>query len=185
MVRGSGSSLTYEDEIKPDTTSKPWVKFGLSEEEWRVLQAPFLGQWFVTNVPFRYGMVGYREREHHPEHDEIVADLARGLELGFLRFLDFLDFQKVESQNRELTIQNALERVRSKASTMQASDELGEVTSVLFEQFRGLGHDVVNASIVLRDETTGAGSTTCSAGWSARRRSSATRWTGPRGVSFN
>ena len=36
---------------------------------------------------------------------------------------------RVRWQNRELTIQNALERVRSQASAMQASDELSEVTS--------------------------------------------------------
>jgi hypothetical protein len=84
------------------------------------------GHWFVTNVPFRYGMIGYREREHHTEHDQIIADLARGLELGFLRFLDF---QKVESQNRELTIQNALERLRARALGMQKAKICSELSA--------------------------------------------------------
>ena len=110
------------------------------------------GPWSITNVPFRDGMIGYREREHHPEHDEIVAELARGLELGFLRFLDF---RQVEQQNRELTIQNALERVRMRALGMQASDELGEVTSALFAQFRGLGHELHSAAILVQDEAAG------------------------------
>ena len=63
--------------------------------------------------------------------------------------------KKVEAQDRELTIQNALERVRSKASAMQASDELSEVTSVLLEQFRGLGHELVTAAILVQDEASG------------------------------
>ncbi len=108
----------------------------------------FSGNWSVTNVPFRFGMIGYRERQHHPEHDDIVAELARGLELGFLRFLDF---QKVEEQNRELTLQNALERVRAKALGMQQSDDIGEVTGQLFHEFNELGIPVRRSGIWLID----------------------------------
>jgi signal transduction histidine kinase len=111
------------------------------------------GHWSVTNVPFRFGVIGYRERVHCPEHDDIVAELAQGLELGFLRFLDF---QKVEQQNRELTVQNALEQVRMRALGMQRSDELGEVTSVLFAQFRGLGHELLSAAILVEDKAAGS-----------------------------
>ena len=148
VVWGSGAPRTFEHEIGPDFDTS-LVPLGLSEEEERVWLSPVQGHWFVTNVPFRFGMIGYREREHHPEHDEIVAELAHGLELGFLRFLDF---RKVEAQNRELTIQNALERVRARALGMQQSAELSEVNSVLFEQFRGLGHDLVHAGIIVTDE---------------------------------
>jgi signal transduction histidine kinase len=106
------------------------------------------GDWAVSQVPFRFGVIMYRQREHHAEDDTIVAELAQGLELGFVRFLDF---HKIEDQNRELTIQNALERVRSQALGMQSSDELRDVTSVLFEQFRGLGHEVHSSFIYVQD----------------------------------
>jgi hypothetical protein len=83
------------------------------------------GDWAITNVPFRFGLIGYREREHHAEHDEIVADLAGGLELGYRRFLDF---QKVESQNRALVVEQALERVRTQVGG-DAADQRQSVRS--------------------------------------------------------
>ena len=59
----------------------------------------FPGVWIVTNVPFRFGFIGFRERSHSEEHIELVKELARALELGYLRFLDF---QHLEEQNREI-----------------------------------------------------------------------------------
>jgi signal transduction histidine kinase len=90
----SGATRTFEDEFR----TEPWGRqaVGLSREDEKTYHKLFQGHWFVTNVPFRFGMIGYRELEHHPEHDEIVAELARGLELGFLRFLDF---QQLEQAN--------------------------------------------------------------------------------------
>ena len=124
---------------------------GVPEEEAsELISRTWLGDWAVSSLPFRFGVIGYRQREHHSEHDQIVAELAQGLDLGFLRFLDF---QKIEDQNRELTIQNALERVRARALGMQASSELGDVNTMLIEEFRGLGHeDVFNTVIHVQEE---------------------------------
>ena len=149
MVWGSGAPRTFEHEIGPDFDTRQLQKLGLSEEEERVWLSPVQGHWFVTNVPFRFGMIGYREREHHPEHDEIVAELAHGLDLGFLRFLDF---QKVEEQDRELTIQNALEKVRSRALGMQESKELDEVSVALFEALEDVGIERKVAALSIMDE---------------------------------
>lgn len=147
-----GETRTRKEEIGediPDYFLAGGRALGLSEEELPVYLKLVHGHWFVTNVPFRYGMIGYREREHHTEHDQIIADLARGLELGFLRFLDF---QKVESQNRELTIQNALERLRARALGMQKSEDLLGVVSLLSEEYRGLGIDVFASTILVPHE---------------------------------
>ena len=59
----------------------------------------FLGDWQITNVPFDYGVLTFREREHDPEHTTVVQELATALNLGFVRFLDF---QRVEAQNEAL-----------------------------------------------------------------------------------
>lgn len=46
---------------------------------------------------------------------------------------------ELERKNRELAIESALERVRSRTMAMQKSTELNEVAAVLFEQIRLLG----------------------------------------------
>jgi signal transduction histidine kinase len=150
----SGQVTTVERTFDRENLLRDWktrVLTGTPENLERVASAVD-GTWQDTHVPFAYGTISYHEREPVDENIDTVRALAEGLQLGYLRFLDF---QQVEEQNRELTIQNALERVRSKASGMQTSDELSEVTTVLFEQFRGLGHDLIHAAIVVEDEASG------------------------------
>ena len=45
----------------------------------------------------------------------------------------------VEALQRQLSIEQALERVRARSMEMQTSDELSDVLSVLFQQFDLLG----------------------------------------------
>ena len=119
--------------------------FGMSATDAQELVGQiWRGDWVVTNVPFRFGVIGYREREHLPDHDNIVAELARGLELGFLRFLDF---QRIEGQNRELTIQNSLERVRARVLSMQASEDLSGVVWDLLDESKVIGYPVCTVQI--------------------------------------
>ena len=115
----------------------------------RSFEQIFIGRWQVTNVPFEHGYIGIRERTYSKDHVEIVQDLAEALSLGYLRFLDF---QKVEEQNRELTIQNALERVRARALGMQTSDDLATVSTTLFDEVKGLGIPAAVSSIGVFDE---------------------------------
>ncbi|MCA1801264.1 MAG: nuclear transport factor 2 family protein, partial [Rhodothermaceae bacterium] len=46
---------------------------------------------------------------------------------------------ELESKNRELEVETALERVRASTMAMQDSDELAEVSSLLFQQLKELG----------------------------------------------
>ena len=46
---------------------------------------------------------------------------------------------ELEEKNRELKIESALERVRTRTMAMQKSDELTDVASLLFKQVSGLG----------------------------------------------
>ncbi|MDQ3683032.1 MAG: hypothetical protein M3352_08180, partial [Bacteroidota bacterium] len=55
----------------------------------------------------------------------------------------------VETQNKELAIEAALERVRAKTMAMQKSDELNQVVSVVFEQLLQLGFPSDGCAIVL------------------------------------
>ena len=48
---------------------------------------------------------------------------------------------ELENMNRELEVEAALERVRSRTMAMQSSDELTEAATEMFSQIKGLGLD--------------------------------------------
>jgi len=54
---------------------------------------------------------------------------------------------ELNEKNRELEIEAALERIRTKSLTMYKTDDLGVVVSVLFEQMQGLSVDMDFASV--------------------------------------
>jgi len=54
---------------------------------------------------------------------------------------------ELETKNRELEIESALERVRSASMAMQSSEELASVARTVFEQLRVLGVDVYRSWI--------------------------------------
>jgi serine phosphatase RsbU (regulator of sigma subunit) len=64
----------------------------------------------------------------------------------------FLDLKKSEAQAREAKIEAALERVRSLALGMRNSEEVGNVTDLLFTELTKLSVDVIGCSIVVIDQ---------------------------------
>ena len=63
----------------------------------------------------------------------------------------FLELQEKEERNRELEIENALERVRAQALGMQESGDLNSVTAVLHEQIISLGIQTIVTGIDVVD----------------------------------
>jgi len=53
----------------------------------------------ITGVPFTYGLVFIRSHRLSEEHIAIVQEFTEAISLGYLRFLDF---QRLEQQNREI-----------------------------------------------------------------------------------
>ena len=75
--------------------------------------------------------------ENPPKKDlEILVQFAGAFDLAHQRFLDL---QKAEKQAREVQIELALEKVRSRTMAMQRSDELQETSFLLDQQVRALG----------------------------------------------
>ncbi|MGJ8714269.1 MAG: ATP-binding protein [Maribacter stanieri] len=87
-------------------------------------------------VYFKYGYLLFITREHVPDAHDIFKRFAKVFEQTYTRFLDL---QKAEAQIREVQIENALERVRSRTMAMQRSDELPEAANDLFLQVQALG----------------------------------------------
>ena len=67
---------------------------------------------------------------------ELLKQFASAFDLAHRRFLDL---KKAEKQAREVQIELALEKVRSRTMAMQHSDELAEASFLLDAQIRGLG----------------------------------------------
>ena len=59
---------------------------------------------------------------------------------------------ELEQKNRELEIEAALEKVRSRTMAMRKSDELAEVVHLLFQQFKKLGENPDQATIGIINE---------------------------------
>tara|TARA_Y100001960_G_scaffold325618_1_gene408300 strand:+ start:565 stop:1314 length:750 start_codon:yes stop_codon:yes gene_type:complete len=64
---------------------------------------------------------------------------------------------ELEAAHNELALQSALERVRSRAQSMRGSDELGEVASLVFHEFKQLGIELWRSGFWVFDTETDTG----------------------------
>jgi serine phosphatase RsbU (regulator of sigma subunit) len=117
---------------------------------------PFIGEFIITNVPFKYGVIGFRVREHNDEYVTIVQELAEALSLGYLRFLDFQQLEEqaesLEEQNRYLMEEQSLEHVRAEVAAMRRSEDLGKVVKGVEDALAGLNVPCDGVSILIFDE---------------------------------
>jgi len=85
--------------------------------------------------------------ENPPKEDlDILIRFAGAFDIAHRRFLDL---QKSEAQSREVEIELALEKVRSRSMGMQKSEELKEVIKVVYEQFVHLNINVEHTGFIM------------------------------------
>src|SRR5258705_1771942 len=85
----------------------------------------------------KFGYIGFHHcRKATEEEKNILIRFANEFERLYQRFLDL---QKAEAQTRESQIELGLERVRARTMAMQRSEELAEVSMILFQQIEQLG----------------------------------------------
>ncbi|HNP99597.1 MAG TPA: hypothetical protein PKK99_11110, partial [Bacteroidia bacterium] len=77
---------------------------------------------------------------------DIIQRFGRVFQQSYTRYLDV---QKAEAQAREAKIEASLERVRSRSTGMQKSDELRDVIQVIYEQLVHLGIDIFGAGFTM------------------------------------
>ncbi|MDX1332440.1 MAG: nuclear transport factor 2 family protein, partial [Robiginitalea sp.] len=99
------------------------------------------GAWLVTHV-------------HGSTPDSNIAEDEAFPEQGLRKKNEALE-AKIRQRTRELEIEAALERVRSRTMGMQQSDELPEVIAVLFEQLVTVGIDSWMCVLALKNSQTG------------------------------
>ncbi len=101
----------------------------------------------VIRVPFSQGSVavGHMDRWTYTGRDvELAAAFAEALSLGFTRYLDF---QRLERQNRELQIERAVGKVQSAVQAMKSSSDLVRVILLLGTELENLGLSFMSCSI--------------------------------------
>ena len=108
---------------------------------------------YYYDAMIKFGSFGIlTNRPINQEEQDIQSRFAVEFERAYKRFLDL---QKAEAQARESQIQLALERVRARTMAMQKSDELPETAAILFEQFKGLGQELMQMTIGIVNEADG------------------------------
>jgi len=137
---------TYEEEIKDARIKKLSEKLGLERP---LPLASNTGKLFFFNVPFQYGVIGFHEFTHRPERIAAVQALAKGLDLGFVRFLDF---QQLEAQAAQDRRGRSVERVRAEAMAMRQSDDIHNVVAVIHQELLKLTDADCSSSIIFVDE---------------------------------
>jgi signal transduction histidine kinase/DNA-binding response OmpR family regulator len=125
------------------------AKQGLSKREIdrRIAQIP--DRVYRHRIFFSEGVVAFHAESRFETHElEVLKRFADAFDFAYKRFVDL---QAKEEQNRELTIQNAVERVRAKTEGMQESQDIAGVVETLFDAFSDLGFDPVRTHISIEE----------------------------------
>ncbi len=139
MTSESLLDSSWDKEMKQWRSGEMWTEIRTVEEdleETRDLWAycgfdaplPIIGpEWPITGVPFQYGWVNVRHRGYAPEHLNIIQELTAALSLGYVRYLDF---QRLEEQNKALEENLRLLRETQNQLVMQEKmASLGDLVS--------------------------------------------------------
>ena len=124
--------------------------------EWDTKSKTELPEGFTLTTPnFEHGLLHLPSLE--PMTEEDIQTSCRFAKVFGFAYDRFLQLKRLEAQNRELQVEAALERVRSRAQGMRSSDDIGEVTTQLFREFNDLGIPVRRSGILILDVEPGKG----------------------------
>ncbi len=150
MLKGKGEvSITH---IKGKEKVKEWLNY---QKGTNVFIDTYLNKaTSLTYYWFSLGPVALGISTYLPLTKEELQLFQRFLNVFELAYRRYLDIEKASAQAKEAEIQLALERVRARTMAMQKSEELGETSFLLFQQFKGLGvtSDQISIGIFKEDE---------------------------------
>lgn len=93
-------------------------------------------RWVMHYAFFSKGALTFST--HEPQPPETIQLLERFASVFDLTYTRFLDLKKAEAQAREANIEAALERVRSRAMSMNTPGDLTETVSLFFKELKAL-----------------------------------------------
>ncbi len=112
------------------------------EKKRQMLEAPGLAMSVVGVKNMALAVTNYSLQSFSDEENEILSRILIVFDQTYTRFLDL---QKAEAQAKEAQIVAALERVRSRTTGMQKSEELRDIIQLVFEQLRALDFNIDSA----------------------------------------
>ena len=145
----------------PDQGATLWTAPETFPEDLEALWGERQSNWDQTvglsgiTVPFAYGGIFAMAQEgvRFTEAEvEIVERFADAVSLGYTRHLDF---RHLEEQNRNLEIEQALERVRTQVAGMEGSGDLQGIVRAVEDSLKGLGVGCEAVGINTVDRDTG------------------------------
>ena len=104
----------------------------------------------LVDANYKYGTVSKSSTSKATrEEEDILQRFAKVFEQTYTRFLDL---KRAEAQVREAQIEAALERVRARSMAMHGSEELGDVSELMFSELKKLGGELAGCGFVLCSE---------------------------------
>jgi len=124
------------------------------EKTWRVATWPeHLNLRSSIRAPFKGGMITvnhFRAKNFTEAQAAVLTRFARAFSLGYARYLDF---RRLEGQNRELEIERAVESVQNAVHRMKSSADIVRVITLLTNELEALGLSFTACAISLDDES--------------------------------
>ncbi|MEP2669195.1 MAG: ATP-binding protein [Cyclobacteriaceae bacterium] len=126
---------------------KDFFKIVYAQRDYSTPKVKLPDRLFLNNFLIPEGSLwAFTHDELEAAHADVLKRFAHVFSLTYGRYKDL---QKAEAQAREAKIETALERVRSRTMGMQKSEELGEVITLVFQQFIELGIRLHNANFAV------------------------------------
>jgi signal transduction histidine kinase len=106
----------------------------------------------VLEVPFNYGTIQLSRGLDTPFDQETIEVIQRFAQLLAFGYARYEDLNKLESQNRELRVGLAADRLHAEVVAMKKSSDWGKVVSLMRKELLDLGVKFTSVSINIIDE---------------------------------
>ena len=156
QLKASKDGAKYENFIFEGELKKSYDDHIFTHSEFRDLpdeaKAGILDsdRWVLSNAYFEYGMIESIGDEVLSESEAVI--LQRFAQVFNQSYTRFLDLERAEVQAKEAQVEAVLERIRARTMAMHDPDELGDLISVVFQQFDVLDINPSTAHLTVIDE---------------------------------
>ncbi|WP_445384394.1 sensor histidine kinase [Robiginitalea sp. IMCC44478] len=124
--------IEYPPEILPAVWEIMDVVMTALPEGHKIYPSDFPDGLFTTQGHCRFGYIGMNHTRPATEEEKVIVGRFAS-EFGMV-YQRFLELKRAEAQAREAQIEAALERVRARSMAMHKSDELLDLSVVLFQE---------------------------------------------------
>ncbi|MCG8605379.1 hypothetical protein MJD09_10310, partial [bacterium] len=135
--------LAFKELIFEGNDKVEYAKWLFKNSDFKNLPAEFKKEMinpkrlYISNAYMKYGFI--EALGDDPASEETISVIKRFANVFEQCYTRFVDLQKAEQQAREAQIETSLERVRAASMAMHKSEELINVATVMYGEFKNLG----------------------------------------------